>query len=294
MVEASFVGEVLGKAVRIDDGGGGFHAKEGPGATAEVGEVGILCWHGGNGGGGVVGAHGDDGDSSETCGGLHLGSERSHLLAGLHEASELVAREADGLQQGGVEVAGAGIQHLGGGGHRIFTDCLAREHIDEGIGHEEYFVDMLKGDTAIAAQGIELEERIEGHELDARAVIDFLLRHAVGEVALHGSIGVGVPVAVRQSEELAVLAEEGEVTAPCVDADTLQGDAFCLHLPQSPQDFVVEVRQVPEDVAAQGQLRILETSELTHRDARSVESGQHSAAAGGAEIYGEIVSGHIF
>ena len=143
MVEAALVGEVVGKAVGGDDGGGRLHAEEAPSAAAEVGEAFILSGHGSHGGGSVVTGHGDDGDGREARGFLHLRREGAHLLAGLYKAAETVAREAETAQQGGVEVARAGIQHLGRGGHCIFADGLTGEHVDEGIGDEENLVGIL-------------------------------------------------------------------------------------------------------------------------------------------------------
>ena len=78
---------------------------------------------------------------------------------------------------------------------------------------------------------MELEERIEGHELNAGALIDFVLRHLLGEVALHGAVGVRVAVAVGESQQLAALIEEGEIAAPGVYADALELKAFGFYQP---------------------------------------------------------------
>ena len=96
-----------------------------------------------------------------------------------------------------------------------------------------------------------------------------------------------------QTEELALAVEEGEVAAPGVDADALKSNALGLHLAQGAQDLVIQVWQVPEDVAVEGQLWGLKAGELAQVNALAVEGGQDGAAAGGTEVNGEKVHGEL-
>ena len=166
-------------------------------------------------------ADGDDGNGTETCGGLHLCRQHTYTFAGLYETPEALAREAQRLQEVGIEVARRGVEHLGGGGHGVFADGLAREHIDERVGDEEDLVGMGEGGAVFTLQGKEMEQRVEGHKLDAGTGIDVLLGHPLGEETLHTAVGVRVAVAVGEAQQLTVFVEEGEVAAPRVDADAL-------------------------------------------------------------------------
>jgi len=143
--------------------------------------------------------------------------------------------------------------------------------------------------AAFALQGIEVKEGVEGHELYACALVDLLLRHALVEVVFHGAVGVWVSVAIGQAEELPVLSEEGKVASPGVDTYALELDVFGSDLPECSEYFVVEVWEVPEDVAAQGQLGVLKTGELAHVNALSIVGGKDGASAGGTEVNGKEV-----
>ena len=60
---------------------------------------------------------------------------------------------------------------------------------------------------------LQLVDRVEGHELDARARVDLLARHE-REHPVHGVGGAVVAVADRLFDERAVAVEEGVVDAP--------------------------------------------------------------------------------
>ncbi len=53
------------------------------------------------------------------------------------------------------------------------------------------------------------------------------------------------------------------------------------------------MREIPEDMTAQGQLRVLETCKFTHLYALAVEGGKDGAAAGSAEVYGKEGGFHM-
>jgi hypothetical protein len=104
---------------------------------------------------------------------------------------------------------------------------------------------------------------------------------------------VWVAIAIWEAKELSVSTKEGEVTTPSVDANTLQGDVFGFHLPQGAQHLIIQVREIPEDMSSKGQLRILETGELAHLHALTIEGGEDGATAGGTKVYGKIVGTHV-
>ena len=87
-------------------------------------------------------------------------------------------------------------------------------------------------------QGVELEKRVEVHELDARKVIYVLLGHLF-EVLFHHPHRMGVAVAVGVAQQTAVLANEGEVDAPGIDTYRSDFNTFAGHYFKTADDFVV-------------------------------------------------------
>ncbi len=65
---------------------------------------------------------------------------------------------------------------------------------------------------------MELEKRIEIHELDSGELIDSVGRHLFREF-LNGSVGVAVAIAIGQSAKGGVGIEISHVASPRVDAD---------------------------------------------------------------------------
>ena len=88
-------------------------------------------------------------------------------------------------------------------------------------------------------QGVELEERIEIHKLNTRLLVHLFCRHLLEET-LRSTVGVAVAIAVRQTEQLPVVAEVRNVATPRVDTDRYGVDAACCRLLQTAQHLVVE------------------------------------------------------
>ena len=140
------------------------------------------------------------------------------------------------------------------------------------------------------SRAVQPEDGVELHELDAGLVIDLALVVHL-HVALDGPVGMGVAVAVGEAQQLAVLAEEGEVAAPGVDADGLDRNLLLHGLAEGGEDFIVQGGKVPEKMSRDRDHRILETGEFAHLDLLSVIGGDDGASAGGAEVDCEVVSG---
>ena len=134
--------------------------------------------------------------------------------------------------------------------------------------------------------GIELEEAVEVHKLYAGAAINLVLVHAVVEEVLHHAVGVRVAIGDGVAEQRAVVAEKREVAAPGVDADTLNVDATLCSELQSAYDFVVESVEIPIEMSAQSDERVVEARELLKVNAAFVECADDGASGGSSQING--------
>ena len=181
---------------------------------------------------------------------LHLGSEHTHLVAGVDVASELLLGESHGLQQHGVEPLGARIEHLACAQDGVFTHGLPCEHIAQGIGDKEQLAGCLQRRVTVLAHCGKLEKRIEVHELYACALIDLLSGNLLKEL-LHDALGVWVAVGERIAEHVAVLSHTDEIDAPGVDAYTLEPDTLVGHHTQGADDLVIKCIDVPVEMPAQ-------------------------------------------
>ncbi len=93
--------------------------------------------------------------------------------------------------------------------------------------------------VALAMGGEKLVDRVEVHDLDARAVIDFAARHQLEEL-FGRAVGVRIAVGAGLSQQLPVSADEHHIDAPCVDADRVDGDAFGCGMAKSLADILEE------------------------------------------------------
>ena len=215
---------------------------------------------------------------------LHLGSQRAHGGAGLHKASEVVGRQAHLLQYFGFEATRAGVHYLGRGGYRVFGHHLARQHVGQGVGHEENLGGGGKRRTAVAAQRVELEEAVEVHDLDAGELVDTGARHALEET--FGRAG-GVRVAVGEglAQYLAVGAYHHKVDAPRVDAYRVDVDAALGHGAEALQYVVIEGKDVPIAMSANRYQIVGKAVDFLNLDAAGAHAAHYGASAGGAEVY---------
>ena len=97
---------------------------------------------------------------------------------------------------------------------------------------------MFKCGTSVALECVQLEKRVEIHELYSCPIIDLLRRHLLEELLL-GSGSMLVAVAVGKSKKLSIRSEEREVTAPGVDAYGFDAYAFGCNFAKPRQHFIV-------------------------------------------------------
>ena len=143
----------------------------------------------------------------------------------------------------------------------------------------------------VALHGVELVERIEVHDLDARVAVNLLFGKHFREVLLGSAGGVRVAVGVGESEQRAVLADEGEVDAPCVDADRGDLDPFAGGGAQALAQMFVEREDVPVIMIAQRQDGIREACQFLEDELSVPERAEDGASAGGPQIEGDEVFG---
>ena len=142
-----------------------------------------------------------------------------------------------------------------------------------------------------ALQGVELVERVEVHDLDARCGIDLLAGEHFGEVGFGDSVGVGVAVGVGEPQEAAVLSDEGEVYTPGVDADRRDSDPFAGSGAEAFAQVFVEREDVPVVVAAEAEHGVREAGQLLEGELPVAERAEDRPAAGGPEVEGDEVFG---
>jgi hypothetical protein len=137
---------------------------------------------------------------------------------------------------------------------------------------------------------VELEERIERQELDARALEDLGARHA-GEDLLHDAVGAPVAVGDRVLQEPATGVDEPVVHSPRIDAHRLQMHPVLRGgAPRPPQSLVDAFQQpseVPAQVAVVEPRCVVEAVHLLEADSVLSRPADEGPAAARAEIEGD-------
>ena len=136
----------------------------------------------------------------------------------------------------------------------------------------------------LGALGVQLEDRVEVHELDAGRVVEGALADEVEDgLGVHGGVAA-VAVDVGQAEEAAGPVQQAVVHAPRVDADG--GDLAVLRGggAEAGADVLQQLREVPEEVSGELDGRVVEAGDDLHRELRAVVARGDDAAAAGAEV----------
>ena len=135
---------------------------------------------------------------------------------------------------------------------------------------------------------VELEKGVEIHKLNAGTVVHVpLVVHL--HIPVNGSVGMLVPVCVRQAEKLSVLSEKCEVASPGVNAHRLDLYSGFGNFAQGDDYLVVEGGKVPELVTSERNHRMFESGKLLHGQLYSVICGKDGPSAGSAEVNCKII-----
>lgn len=150
------------------------------------------------------------------------------------------------------------------------------------IGHKKKTVRRIQQFRARSGVLVELEHRIDVHDLVAGEVVECFrgneLRRLVRQT---GSSRIAVMV--RIAKKLAVFADQSVVHAPCVDADAVKS-ARRMCLLQASLDLVQEPEHVPIEMSAAGNRLIRKPVYLLHGDPPVGKPGEHCTSARCAEI----------
>ena len=134
--------------------------------------------------------------------------------------------------------------------------------------------------------GIELEQRVEVHELNTRLLIYLLFRHQF-EIFIHGPLGMRVAVAVGISQYAPVLAYHHDVHAPGVDTDARQLDTFACHGTQPAYDLVVQGIDVPEEMSSRLNDLVGETCQFSLAKLAVLYGTQYGSSACGTQVHSQ-------
>ena len=192
--------------------------------------------------------------------------------------------DADAGEERRREVARLQVDEAGGGGDRGLVGLLAAEGVADEVRHEEQPVREVQQRRGLGALGVQLEDRVEVHELDAGRVVEGALADEVEDgLGVHGGVAA-VAVDVGQAEEAAGSVQQAVVHAPRVDADG--GDLAVLRGggAEAGADVLQQLREVPEEVSGELDGRVVEAGDDLHRELRAVMARGDDAAAAGAEV----------
>ena len=217
-LDAPFVREVILKTLIADDGLLRLDTQERPRAATQIGEPFILSRHGSHSGTRIMASHRHDGNGSHPRQSLHLLRQPTHLLTRVHITAKLTLLQSQHSDEFRVNPMGARVKELARRENRVFTHRFPRQHITQCIGDEQNLVSRLQRRIMIPLQRRELEKRVERHKLDARLLIDPLLRHQL-EVLLHRPIRMGVTIAIGIAQHSPILPNHHHIHTPRVDAD---------------------------------------------------------------------------
>ena len=246
----TLVGEVQFIRTVVDDSLPGLNTHQAPRATRQVRKLPVLRRDGSHRRCRVVSCHGYYRHGPQPRHLLHLLRQHTYLRARLYHAAKVPARQSHALQQPLRQVTRARIQHLRCRGNGVLTHRLARQHPTQGIGHEEHLPTVLQGRVASLLHGIQLEQRVEVHELNTRDVVHRLAVCHPVQVLLHPFEGVRVAVGHRIAQQRTVLTHQHKVHPPRVNTDAGDVDTPLAHYLQALDHFEVQRIDVPVEVSA--------------------------------------------
>ncbi len=156
---------------------------------------------------------------------------------------------------------------------RELADLTAAQPVMQQVGEGEIRFGHFEQPPVRRRQTGELVERVERHELDARALEHGAARHALEDPVQH-AIGAAVTVVDRVRQQFAVAVQKSEVHAPRIDADRRRAVFGGL---DALGDLVPEAQHVPIDRAVDGGGQVGEAVHFGLVEALAVEPHDHHA-----------------
>ena len=158
----AFVGEVRLPAGLGENRCVEFDANQTPGAAGDVGEIRGRSGYPDDRGGGVVGSHRGQRDrAAQSDQRDDRGAEVADDSPRRHHPRQQAGWQAEGVDEFGGPLAGAGVQQSGGGGVGVFGDPLPGEPVAEQVGDQQ----RLHPGVVDVCVGRELVHRVERQEL---------------------------------------------------------------------------------------------------------------------------------
>ncbi len=130
---------------------------------------------------------------------------------------------------------------------------------------------------------IELEKRINRHELDARAPVQHLARNACEDL-LHHAIGAVVAILERLAEQKTAGVHQAIIDGPGIDADAIQGSRELPRFAQPGEGLIPQREDIPEAVPVQHHWLVGKAVHLFQAHLPAIEARQQHAPAAGTQI----------
>src|ERR1051326_4696049 len=134
---------------------------------------------------------------------------------------------------------------------------------------------------------MELIQRIELHELDARFAKDLLARDG-GKGPLQHAVVARVAIVARIVDQRPIVSEKCEIDAPGVDADSVECNLAIVSADgERMPDLMKKPERVPIQPGRETHRRVRKTMQLFECEPSVIEGAQDGTAAFGSEVDGE-------
>src|SRR5947207_7872648 len=148
----------------------------------------------------------------------NFGANHAKLCASRNDLRQQGCWKAQKIDHLTVPSACSRIHHLGGSCVRVLTNGLAsKKEVDQVRNQQQ--LPRVRGNSFLC-MGVELEQRIEAHELNAAAVENLFARDARKDL-LHHPLGSFVPVANWKFEKFAFSVNQSIINAPAIASEAL-------------------------------------------------------------------------
>src|SRR5256884_8124244 len=130
---------------------------------------------------------------------------------------------------------------------------------------------------------VQLEKRINRHELDTRAPVEYVARNAHKDL-LHHAVGAVVAILERLAEQETIGIYQAVIDSPRVDANTVKRSRRLSRFAQPGEYLVPQAQHIPEAMSMQRHRAVRKTMHLFQAETAPVEARQDDAPALGAQI----------
>ena len=182
----------------------------------------------------VVGRRSNRDRAAQACPLDHLVEEGAEDSGRRDDVREDSGRQSKSLEEVGRPRLRSRVEALGRRRVRVLTRCDARKPEVEEIRDQKEGLSDLERPLVCRDSGEELNERVDRHGLDGRALVDC---RAPGprRKHFHCTLGAPIPVVYRVLDQPAIAIQETEVHSPGIDSDRIDGARHGAHGGQVPR-----------------------------------------------------------